>query len=81
MEASDALETLARRDGITLEIARAAEAVTALTDADGRRRLVGMLASIPGAEVESILQVLAADTEAAVAIAARAHLAVRSERL
>ncbi|MFJ2505400.1 MerR family transcriptional regulator [Microbacterium sp. NPDC087592] len=80
MEASDALEALASREGFTGELVRASTAVMAMTDADGRRRLVGMLACIPGPDVESVLQTLAADPEFSVAIAARAHLGVRTER-
>lgn len=80
MEASDALEALAVKEGVAPQLARTAAEAVAAADAHGRRRLAGMLASIPGAEADSILQELAADPDRSVVITARAHLATRAER-
>lgn len=77
MEASDALEALSLHEGVSATLARASAEAMAVTDADGRRRLAGMLASVPGADVESLLITLASDPDASVAITARAHLTTR----
>lgn len=77
MEASDALEALSAQEGITVQLARASAEAVAASDADGRRRLVGMLASVSGDDAESMLMALTADPDAAVALTARAHVAVR----
>ncbi|WP_308799605.1 MerR family transcriptional regulator [Agromyces silvae] len=80
MEAGDALEALAKDDVTIRAIAqKASEAITD-TDADGRRRLAGMLATIPGPDIDSTLHTLAADPDPSVEITARAHLAARSGR-
>lgn len=80
IEAGDALEILATDEQVATRIARHASVASSAADTDGRRRLVGMLASMPGAAADSTLELLVADTDAAVAIAAHAHLKARSRR-
>lgn len=78
IEAADALETLAQSEQGARRVARQAGIATHAADANGRRRLAGMLASIPGAEAEATLRLLAADADSAVALTARAHLQARA---
>ncbi|MCP2635621.1 MerR family transcriptional regulator [Microbacterium sp. HD4P20] len=78
IEAGDALEILAEDEQIATRIARLARGAMSATNTDGRRRLAGMLSSIPGAEADVTLELLAADTDSGVAMAARAHLQARS---
>lgn len=78
VEAADALESLAKNEMIAARIARQARAASVAADADGRRRLVGMLVPMAGAEADSTLRQLADDPDRAVALSARAHLQARS---
>lgn len=80
VDAADALEALAVSQQTTLRIIH--HVITAITSAgsDGRRRLAGLLATIPGKEVDSALCLLARDTDSAVEVTARAHLLARTRR-
>lgn len=80
IEASDALEALAQNEQVAAHIAREVDIAIGEADTGGRRRLAGLLASVPGAEAESSLRDLASDADGAVALTARAHIQARSER-
>ncbi len=80
IEAGDALEALAKNEQVATRIAREARVAVSAADVGGRRRLAGMLASIPGTEADSTLKLLASAADSAVAMTARAHLQARSRQ-
>lgn len=79
-DAGDALEALAQSSQVAARIAHQADLARSTADIDGRRRLAGMLAAVPGAEADAALSLLAADADRAVAMTARSLLEARSRR-
>ncbi|GAA1167532.1 MerR family transcriptional regulator [Microbacterium oxydans] len=80
VEAADAIEALAVDERVTLLLVDQVIAAIELAGSDGRRRLAGLLATIPGEKADSALSLLARDADSAVEVTARAHLLARAGR-
>lgn len=80
VEAADAIEALAVDERVTLLLVDRVIAAIELAGSDGRRRLAGLLATIPGEKADSALSLLARDADSAVEVTARAHLLARAGR-